>query len=182
MTTKPAIQTHGRRLLRTGLRPDEVLETLRRSFPATEIPSLRTVQRWQSAVENDEVMWSFRDADPADAVGVLAALRAVAVESGGRVVSISERHADAIARLCRTAPGIPPIEAYLLAGDYLDSPPAFLSNLDLYLAFEGWSEAGHRNLMELAATGDNWRLLQGVPLRPGAFEALIGGMDDEPQG
>lgn len=142
------------------------------AFPLHQVPSVRTFQRWHSSLGNEELLWEVFDQDmaPTQVAAILASLKAVAVASGGRVTRISARHAETIAMLSEVVPGIPPLEAYHLAGDYLDSPPEYRPNLDLYLAFEAWSSEGYSAFLTFAE--NNLRCLDGVPLLPGDFESL----------
>lgn len=173
MATRLDISTWGHRLLRDGLRPEGVHKVLKDQFPAAEVPSLRTIQRWRERLRGDGDWWAFAEAEAEDAAVLLPVLRAVAMESEGRVTRISNQHAGMILRVARAAPGIPAIEAYLLAGDYLDSPPEFAPNLDLFLAFQGWQDTGYEAFLSFVrAQHGNMQYADGVPLRPGDYERL----------
>lgn len=149
MTTKRDIVVQGRRQLRLGRRPDEVLVELGEDWPRSELPGIRTIQRWKAQLTGCDEPWSFVDAEPDEAGPVLAALRAVALASEGRVTTIGQTHADLVVRIARAAPGISPLDAYQAAGDYLDlaygaaEHRRMLPNLDLWLAFEGWTPEGN---------------------------------------
>lgn len=173
MATRRDISTLGHRLLRDGLRPEGVREALLALFPAGEVPSLRTVQRWHERLRGEGDWWSFAEAPAEDAAVIFPVLRAVAMASEGRVARISNQHAAMILRIARAAPGIPAIEAYFLAGDYLDSPPEYISNLDLFLAFAGWTDEGYDAFLAFVRSQHgNLEYAQGVPLKPGDFERL----------
>ena len=121
--------------------PKQIHEVLGERFTGSEVPSLRTVQRYVRDHAPDESgRWGVGDSSGEDAAAILESLAAVAEKSGGRRTTLTKLEADWIARLRTIAPERDPWDTYIDARRYISRQARGDSteDLDLRYAFRPW--------------------------------------------
>ncbi len=125
-----------------GWSPKQISDYLDLEFDSAEVPLPRTVQRMVSEFARDDSSgdWSFLSAPAEECCLVLPVLKAVAVKSAGRTMTISNDVAKAIAKTRKVAGELDPWDAYDFTIRYLKATEAGKSTVefDLALAYKIW--------------------------------------------
>ncbi len=136
-------------LARLKYPPVEIHRRIVRKYGEARTPTLRTIQRYVRASQDDDVeTWNVVTASAEEAALVVPVLGYIAWATAGRIKSFSKDEARWVAKVLRIAPDLKPeagsngLPVFLLALDYAERERSGepTDDLDLFLGIAPWRE------------------------------------------
>lgn len=156
--TPMEIQQEIEQLFEESLGPKEIQHKLVLQF-RERAPGLRTVQSIVSELRQRDTSgtWTVAEADPDEIAQVLPVLRAVAEQTNGRIITMTNDRARWVLRVHATAPSLPPWSVYRFAQHYgLQAADGETTTaLDAVLVLAPWqSEPARARFLDGVSSGD----------------------------
>ena len=152
-----------------GWTAGQIHHEIKKTFPESQWPHLRTVQRLVQELHKheSEEEWSISNCEVEDIQPAMKILRQLAMYVGSDIVylfPISESEMRWLLRIHKASQDIPPHFAYLLAREYCrrEADDEDFKDIDLYLMFEPWRSADEMESFQLVINYEKGNSPQGI--------------------